>query len=275
MKDGPVEVESEVEVLAPNPVPIGTLALAALAAGVLIGVNVSPELGMVAAGGGLVFTRGIAKMRKKRVKHTVIRPVEQQVLEQLKVAVPGHKSAVTSVQCTADGRRLAVVTKFGECAVWELDTDGCKVSSVRLPPFEQSALACGNSKAAVVTDKAIVVADLVSGMKVELAVDASNRACALAVTGDGGRVAVGQQQGQVHIAEVMTKKMLIQIVGNSSRVTALAFSEDATFLIAGWTGGMVQVHRLTPKAEKLGESAHHRTAVTALKLHHGERIYEE
>jgi WD40 repeat protein len=116
----------------------------------------------------------------------------------------------------------------------------------------------------VVTDKAIVVADLVSGMKVELAVDASNRACALAVTGDGGRVAVGQQQGQVHIAEVMTKKMLIQIVGMSSRVTALAFSEDATFLIAGWTGGMVQVHRLTPKAEKLGESAHHRTAVTAV-----------
>ena len=155
--------------LAPNPVPIGTLALAALAAGVLIGVNVSPELGMVAAGGGLVFTRGISKMRKKKVKHTVMRPVEQQVLEQHKVAVPGHKSAVTSLQCTPDGRRLAVVTKFGECAVWELDTDGCKVSSVRLPPFEQSALAFGNSKAAVVTDKAVLVADLLAGTKVELA----------------------------------------------------------------------------------------------------------
>jgi hypothetical protein len=264
MKDGPVEVESEVEVLAPNPVPLGTIVVGALAAGVLIGINVSPELGMLAAGAGLVVTRGFSKLRKKKVKHIVIRPVEQQVLEQLKVAVPGHKSAVTSLQCTADGRRLAVVTKLGECAVWELDTDGCKISSVRLPPFEQSALASSNPKAAVITDKAILVADLVSGVKVELAVDASNRACAVAVTADGGKVAVGQQQGQVHIAEVMTKKILVQIVGMSSRVTALAFSEDATFLVVGCTGGMVQVHRLTPKAEKLGEGAHHRTAVTAV-----------
>src|SRR2546423_1736325 len=92
MKDGPVVVESEVEVVAPNPVPVATIALGALAAGVLIGTSVSPELGMVAAGGGLVFTRGITKSRKKRAFHTVIRPVEQQVLEQAKVAVPGHKS---------------------------------------------------------------------------------------------------------------------------------------------------------------------------------------
>src|SRR5438105_8931033 len=264
MKEGPIEVESEVEVLAPNPVPIGTLALAALAAGVLIGVNVSPELGMVAAGGGLVFTRGISKMRKKKVKHTVIRPVEQQVLEQHKVAVPGHKSAVTSLQCTPDGRRLAVVTKFGECAVWELDTDGCKVSSVRLPPFEQSALAFGNSKAAVVTDKAVLVADLLAGTKVELAVDASSRACAVAVTADGGKVAVGYQQGQVHVTEVLTKKTLAQIAGMASRVTALAFSEDGTFLVVGWAGGMVQVHRLTSKAEKIGDGMHRPTAVTAV-----------
>jgi WD40 repeat protein len=68
----------------------------------------------------------------------------------------------------------------------------------------------------------------------------------------------------VHIAEVMTKKILVQIVGVSSRVTALAFSEDGTFLVVGSTGGTVQVHRLTPKAEKLGEGAHHRTAVTAV-----------
>jgi len=46
------------------------------------------------------------------------------------------------------------VTKFGECAIWELDTDGYKVSGVRLPPFDQSTLASGVPKAAVATDKA-------------------------------------------------------------------------------------------------------------------------
>ena len=264
VKDGPVEVESEVEVMAPNPFPLAMITVGGLAAGVLIGVSVSPELGLVAAGGGLIFTRGMSKVQKKRVKHIAIRPVEQQVLEQLKVAVAGHKSAVTSLQCSADGRRLAVVTKFGECALWELDTDGYKVSAVRLPPFEQSALASGTPKAAVVTDKVVLAADLASGLKVEFPVDSSNRASAAAMTADGAKIALGQQLGQVHVVEVMTKKTLIQIAGVSSRVTALAFSEDTVFLSLGWASGMVQIHRLTPKAEKVGEGTHHRSAVTAL-----------
>jgi len=264
IKDGPVEVESEVEVTAPNPFPLAMITVGAVAAGALIGVSVSPELGLVAAGGGLIFTRGMSKVQKKRVKHIAIRPVEQQVLEQLKVAVAGHKSAVTSLQCSADGRRLAVVTKFGECALWEMDTDGYKVSAVRLPPFEQSALASGTPKAAVVTDKAALAADLASGLKVEFPVDSSNRASAVAMAADGAKIALGQQLGQVHVVEVMTKKTMIQIAGMSSRVTALAFSEDGAFLGIGWASGMVQIHRLTPKAEKVGEGTHHRTAVTAL-----------
>jgi WD40 repeat protein len=264
IKDGPVEVENEVEVVAPAPVLMGMAAVATLAAGALTGFYFSPPMGLLAAGGGLVFTRGISRRRKKKVKHVVIRPVEQQVLEQLKVAVPGHKSAVTSLQSTADGRRLAVVTKFGECAIWELDTDGYKVSGVRLPPFDHSDLASGAPKAAVVTDKAILLADLLSGNKVELAVDKSNRASVAATSSDGGKVAFGQQLGQVQVVEVASKRTLAQMAGVSSRITALAFSEDGTLLLLGTAGGMVQIHRLAPKVEKLGEGAHHRTAVTAV-----------
>jgi WD40 repeat protein len=84
------------------------------------------------------------------------------------------------------------------------------------------------------------------------------------VTADGAKVAVGHQQGQVHVAEVATKKTSAQIAGMASRVTTLAFSEDGTFLVVGYAGGMVQLHRLTSKAEKLGDGTHHRTAVTAV-----------
>jgi hypothetical protein len=262
VKDGPVEVESEVEVLAPDAVPLGAAAGAALAAGALMGAFVSPELGLLAAGSGLVITRGIARVQRKKVKHIAIRPIEQQVLEQFKTSVPGHKSAVTSLHCTADGRRLSVVTKFGECASWELDTDGYKISSVRLPPFEQSALASSSPKAAVVTDKAVLVADLLSGNRVEIGVDASNRAFAVATTADGGKVALGQQSGQVQVVEATTKRTLVQVPAVNSRITALAFSEDGTLLVVGSTGGAVQIHRLTPKLEKLGEGVHHRMAVT-------------
>jgi hypothetical protein len=262
VKDGPVEVESEVEVLAPDSVPLGAAAGAALAAGALMGAFISPELGLLAAGGGLVITRGISRVQRKKVKHIAIRPIEQQVLEQFKTSVPGHKSAVTSLQCTADGRRLSVVTKFGECASWELDTDGYKVSTVRLPPFEQSALASNSPKAAVVTDKTVLVADLLSGNRVEIGIDASNRAYAVSATADGGRVALGQQSGQVQVVEATTKRTVVQVPGVNSRITALAFSEDGTLLVVGSTGGAVQIHRLTPKLEKLGEGAHHRMAVT-------------
>src|SRR5207302_5605926 len=44
----------------------------------------------------------------------------------------------------------------------------------------------------------------------------------------------------------------------------LIAQEDTVFLGLGWASGMVQIHRLTPKAEKVGEGTHHRSAVTAL-----------
>src|SRR5207237_10192967 len=69
VKDGPVEVESEVEVLAPAPLPVGAAVGAALAAGALLGTFFSPAAGLLAVGGGLVMTRGLTRMQKKRVKH--------------------------------------------------------------------------------------------------------------------------------------------------------------------------------------------------------------
>src|SRR5207245_11156308 len=61
-----------------------------------------------------------------------------------------------------------------------------------------------------------------------------------------------------------TNKDRVQVAGVNSRIPAVACSEDGTVLVLVTTGGMVQIHRLTPNPEKLGERAHHRTAVTAL-----------
>jgi WD40 repeat protein len=171
---------------------------------------------------------------------------------------------VTSLQCSAEGRRLAAVTKFGECGIWELDSDGYKTSSVRLPPFDQSALGTTAPKGAVVTDKAILAVDLVSGNKVEIGVDASNRPSAVAASADGAKVAFGQQSGQVQVVDATTKRALAQMSGTGSRVTALGFSEDGTLLIFGWGSGTVQIHRITPKPEKVSDGAHHRGPLTAV-----------
>jgi hypothetical protein len=264
VKDGPVEVESEVEVVAPDSLAIGTVVALALIAGAVVGFFFSPQLGLLAAGSGLVLTRGISRRQKKTVTHVAIRPVEQQVLEQHKVPVGGHKSAVTSLQCSADGRRLSVVTKFGECAIWELDSDGYKVSAARLPPFDQSAPASEVPKVAVASEKSVLVADLLTGNKTEHPLDKSNRAWAVALSSDGAKVAFGHQQGQVQIVDVASKRALAQIGGMNVRISDLALSEDGTALIVGSTGGAVHIHKLAPKPEKLGEGTHHRLAVIAL-----------
>ncbi len=264
IKDGPVEMESEVEVLAPNAVSMGAIVGVALAGGALAGAFVSPQVGLLAAGAGLALTRGMASVQTKKVKHVTIRPIEQQVLEQFKTAVPGHKSSVTSLQCSPEGRRLATVTRLGECGMWELDSDGYKTSSVRLPPFEQSALGSSASKGAVVTDKAIIAIDLVSGNKLELGVETSDRPSAVAASADGAKVAFGQQSGQVQVVDATTKRVLARMSGTGSRVTALAFAEDGTLLIFGWGSGAVQIHRIAPKPEKVSDGAHHKGPLTAV-----------
>jgi hypothetical protein len=263
-KDGPVEVETEVEVVAPVSFLVGAAAVTAVAAGVLLGFWFSPQWGLFAAGGALVFTRGMSSLQKKIVRRVEIRPIEQQVLEQFKTSVPGHKSAVTALHCSADGRRLAAVTKLGECAIWDVDTDGYKVSGVRLPPYEQAGCAANAPRAAVVTDKLILAADLLAGTRVELPVDSANRATAAAASADGARIAFAQQNGAVQIVEVATKRVVGQVAGMPARITAMAFSEDASLLVLGSNGGTVQIHRVAPKVEKVGEGAHHRTAITAV-----------
>ena len=97
------------------------------------------------------------------------------------------------------------------------------------------------------------MADLLTGNKTEHPLDKSNRAWAVALGADGARLAFGHQQGQVQVVDVASKRALAQIGGMTTRISDLALSEDGTALIVGSTGGAVQIHKLGPKPEKLGE----------------------
>src|SRR5256885_9766497 len=73
----------------------------------------------------------------------------------------------------------------------------------------------------------------------------------------------GEERSEEHTSELQSPcnivcRLLLE------KKTAFAFSEDGAFVGIGWAPGMVQIHRLTPKAEKVGEGTQHRTAVTAL-----------
>src|SRR5207244_12842580 len=115
-------------------------------------------------------------------------------------------------------------------------------------------------KALVATDNAGLVADLLSGAREEIAVDAS----AVATTPDAAKLAFGRQQGQVQVVEVASKRILHQIDGANARVTSVALSEDGALLVVGLDDGRVQIHRLAAGTEKLADGLNHVGAVTAV-----------
>jgi len=266
MKDVLVEVEKPGEVLAPDRVRALLVAGAGIAAGVGLGLVVAPALGLVAAGGGLAATAAFPPRRRAiRVKAKVMRRQEQQVKEEVKVAVPGHRSAVMALQCTADGRRVLAVAKLGELGIWEVPEDRFAASGVRLPPFDQAGVAQGAARVALATERAALVFDLAQGKKTEHPVDPAKRLRAVALSADGSRMALGYEQHGVEVVEVASRRSLGTLSAQGGRVTALAFSEDGQALVLGTAAGAVQIARLG-RTEKPIEERAHRSAVTALAV---------
>ncbi len=264
-RDVPLDLEHPAEVLAPDWARALALAAAGIAAGAALGLWVSPALGLVAAGGGLAATRAVPPRRRRiAVRERVVRPQEEQVRAEAKVTAPGHRSAVMALQCTADGRRLLAVTRLGECGLWEVPEDRWAAGALRLPPFEQAALAQGAARLALATERAALVFDLAQGKRTEHAGDAARRLRAVALTPDGSRLALGFDPPLLRVVEVATRKVIAEVPSQGTRVAAVAFAADGQALAYGTGSGAVRVVRLGPKPEPLAEHPSHRLAITAL-----------
>lgn len=254
MRDAPVEVKKQVEVVALDPWRTGLAAGAGIAAGAALAAFLSPALGLVAAGGGLSATRLLARRRRVEVRFTELKPVEQQEKEQHETAVPGLKSAAMALAAAPDARQLVAVSKLGECGTWDLPDGGWRAFPPRLPPFELAALARAQPRAVLATASAAAVWELAKGRKIDLRVDAASKVTAVAVTQDGARVALGHSQGLVRVVEAEGGRVLAEAAGLGARVSALAFSPDGTLLALGTGTGAVSALRISgPTAEAFAD----------------------
>jgi WD40 repeat protein len=262
------EVEKPGEVLAPRWVPSLAVAAAGVAAGLaILRYSSSPALGLAAAGGGLLATRAIpARRRAIRVRAKEKRREEQQVKEEAKVTAPGHRSAVMGLQCSADARRLLAVTRLGECGVWDVPADRFEGSGLRLPPFEQAAVAEGARRVVLATERAALVFDLAGAKRTEHAGDPARRLRAVALTRDGARMALGFDPPLVRVIEVASRKVVGELPLQGARISALSFSEDGQALAVGTGGGAFLALRLGTRIEKVAEERAHKGAVTAVAV---------
>jgi len=266
MRPAPVEVRKKVEVLALDRLRSALAISLGIASGAALGAFVSPELGLVAAGSGLVATRGLARRRKVEVRFEQMKPVEQQEKEERKHVAPGLKSAVMALAASADARSVLAVSKLGECGTWEPASDGWRPFAVRLPPFEHAALAQAVPRAALATDRAAVVWELAQGKRVDHAVDPANRLHAIALSPDGARLALGHAQGLVRIVEAVSGRPVAELAGLGAKVSALAFSADGQLVLAGTSAGATFLLRAAGRLEKAWEDRPQRPPVTAVAL---------
>ncbi len=265
-RNAPVEVRKKVEVLALDRLRSALAVSLGVVAGAALGAFVSPALGVAAAGGGLLATRGLVRRRKVEVRFEQMKPVEQQEKEERKIVAPGLKSAVMALAASADARSVVVVSKLGECGAFEPASDGWKPYSVRLPPFEQASVAQALPRAALATDRAAIVWDLAAGKRVDHAADPANRLCSVALSPDGARLALGHAQGLVRVVEALTGRALAEIAGLGSKVSALAFSSDGQLVLAGTSGGTTLLLRVGSRLDKAWEDRAQRPPVTAVAL---------
>ncbi|HYX90642.1 MAG TPA: protein kinase family protein [Myxococcaceae bacterium] len=269
LKDGPVEVESIAEVRAPDSFVSAAIGLLGLVGGAaLFSKTSSFEWGLVAAGSGLVTTRFFTRVQKRRVKYVEIKPIEQQVKEQFTVQVPGHPSAVAALQVGSDARALAVITRLGECGKWGLPDAGFRKGARRLPPFDRASFALNSAKAGLVNSRSALVVDIDKGSKTEINLDASDRASAVALSPDGGKLALGHQSGRLQMIESATKRTMDSVSAPTpaTRVTALAFADDGQSLMVGMETGRVSIYHSKSKLEKVADGTHHKISISALAV---------
>lgn len=265
VRDAPVEVKKTMEVVALAPLPTALAASAGIAAGAALGWFVSPALGLLAAGGGLTATRLLARKRQVQVRFTVMKPVEVQEKEEVKVVAPGLKSAVMALAASPDARSALAVSKLGECGTWEPASDGWRPFAARLPPFEHAALARTVPRAALATDRAAIVWELATGKRTDHACDPANRVHAVALSPDGSRLALGHAQGLLRVLDAVSGRTVAELPGPGPKISALAFSADGQLLAAGTAAGGTLLLRLAGgKLERIGEDRVQRPPITAV-----------
>ena len=157
----------------------------------------------------------------------------------------GHKTAVTALAFTADGKTLATADP-GQVLLWDIASR----KSWTLPAAKVSCLCFAADARTLLTgdsEGTLVLWDLET-KKPRLTVKAAHRGPlkAVACCSDGRTLASGGEDGTVKLWETVTGGELLTFAAKSGAVTALAFAADGSALAAGHANGDVRLWYALP-----------------------------
>ena len=170
-------------------------------------------------------------------------------VEERESNVDGHRSAVTSIAFTPDGRMLASGSRDGTVRVWNVQSgrEACA-------PLEARA---GVVAIALVPDRSVIVAALEDrhlvlwdyGLHREVThIDAPHRSRlqAVAVSGDGRWVAAGGDSRRIYLWQTDRGAPGGEIRNTTGRIEALAFTSDASGVLCGTHKGRLELFDRAP-----------------------------
>ena len=163
-------------------------------------------------------------------------------LEERGTRVAGHRSAVTALAFSSDGRQLVSASRDGTLRVWNVAAaretyaplaTGSSVLAMALVPERLCV-------AAVLADRRLVLWDFGSRRRVTHVRAADGSALrAVAVSPDGRWVVAGGNKRRIHLWKIERSVVVGEIGPTAGRIHALAFTSDSGGIACGTHNGRV------------------------------------
>jgi WD40 repeat protein len=218
-----------------------------------------------------------------------------------RLVLAGHGDAVTSAAFHPDGETILTTSADGRARLWKARVDTTLETRARIErPITAAAFSEDGRAAAVAGGSGIEILDSTSGAELAsfpaasvnaLAVNGDGsvvaasqpggtllwrsgqgepaalgeRASALALSGDSGRVALGAPTGSTEVWSVDDGVRLARFNRPGERVTSVALSPDADRLAAGYADGTLQVWSLE-EGRRLYEVLGHQEGTAVLSV---------
>lgn len=160
--------------------------------------------------------------------------------------LPGHARWVNTVSLLWDGRRALSASAWeSKIRVWDLQNRSLLQSLDGIDgwTFPAALTQDGRYFLATTWNQNVALMDLEAGgrLAAELgANDGSRSLTALAVSGDGGRILAGYEDGLVTVFDTATRTEIDSVACHQGRVSALAASHDGSVVVSGSEFGEVR-----------------------------------
>jgi len=159
------------------------------------------------------------------------------------IAIISHKSKVSDIACSIDGRYIAFATLDKEIRIWDIkdskfshNLTGHKKTVTSVVFSRNNKYLFSGSK-----DKSIIQWDIESGVIARTFIGHEDPVTCINISPDGKYIVSGSPNGTIIVWDYATGSDITTIRHHKSEITSICFSPDGNYIISGSEDGTVKV----------------------------------